>query len=116
MGTQRSATNRHSIPAKIPKIGVKNPVKMQAPVTMSIPPVNTNSVAGPCQGTQISPCAINVLPTATRKISSPIPWEPAGNAEKSLCRKISVAPQNAPYASRYMTERKTDTRHSGIFS
>jgi hypothetical protein len=97
-------------------MGVKNPAKMQAPVTMSNPPVNTYIVAGPCQGTQIIPCAINVLPTATRKISSPKPWEPAGNAEKSLCRKISVAPRNAPYASRYITESKTDTRHSGIFS
>jgi hypothetical protein len=109
----KTATLTHSRAARRLKIGVSSPSKMNRPVTTSKTPA-ASSPAFACERDRrhANPSAANVEPVAARKIKSPIPGGPPGNAENNLCRvhlpsndKYFTATINGEISRRFPTFR-----------
>ena len=85
--TPNSIMPRHCSNAGELNTGVRNPIKTKAPVAVTTISATSSAVVR-CEHaeSEMIPWAARVTPAAVRKIKSPIPGGPPGNAEYSLCR------------------------------
>lgn len=70
-----------------PATGVRNPIKSDTPLAMTIKPATRASNDPPPGSVRYAPpWTTAVTPTATRSRSKPTPGEPPGKAENNRCR------------------------------